>query len=169
MKDTVNTLKEITAVMDFQGKTQSDIEYGYVYIQKFVKGEYVDTVIYDSRDGKWFRSIEYNAGYGGQELFGTIVFNDDSWLERDEYDGSENWIIKKLPEATDVFPKSQNQKDYEEGEQQVKWLLENNISISALLERLEINAIDDNCTRSYCDGFKSAVKQHILNQIKENK
>ena len=36
-------------------------------------------------------SIEYYDGYGMQELYGVIVFNDHSWLTRGEYDGSEWW------------------------------------------------------------------------------
>ena len=36
-------------------------------------------------------SIEYDDGYGLQELYGVIVFNDHSWLTRGEYDGSEWW------------------------------------------------------------------------------
>lgn len=36
-------------------------------------------------------SIEYHDGYGMQELYGVIVFNDHSWLTRGEYDGAEWW------------------------------------------------------------------------------
>lgn len=39
----------------------------------------------------------YDAGYGGQELFGYVWFQDGSWLERGEYDGSEWWAYKKTP------------------------------------------------------------------------
>ncbi len=41
--------------------------------------------------------FEYDDGYGGQELFGCVWFN-DSWLERGEYDGSEWWNDKKYPD-----------------------------------------------------------------------
>lgn len=46
-----------------------------------------------------FKEINYNPGYGGQEIASdlTIVFFDDSWLERGEYDGSEWWSYKKYP------------------------------------------------------------------------
>lgn len=40
----------------------------------------------------------YDAGYGSQELFGTIWFSDGAWAERYEYDGSECWVIKEYPE-----------------------------------------------------------------------
>lgn len=41
--------------------------------------------------------FEYDNSYGAQHLFGTVWFNDDSWLERGEYDGSEWWEHKSLP------------------------------------------------------------------------
>lgn len=42
-------------------------------------------------------TINYDNGYGGQKLFGTVWFEDDSWLERGEHDGSEWWEHKKTP------------------------------------------------------------------------
>lgn len=41
--------------------------------------------------------FNYDDGYGCQELFGTVLFSGGSWLERDEYDGSENWAWKTTP------------------------------------------------------------------------
>lgn len=49
---------------------------------------------------KFIESLDFNydAGYGGQELFGTVWLNNsESWLERREYDGSEWWVLKQLP------------------------------------------------------------------------
>lgn len=40
----------------------------------------------------------YDNGYGGQELFGTIWYEDGSWSERGEYDGSEWWEYKRVPD-----------------------------------------------------------------------
>lgn len=42
--------------------------------------------------------FEYDDGYGGQELFGTVWFTDNMWAERHEYDGSEWWTLKQYPE-----------------------------------------------------------------------
>ncbi len=42
-------------------------------------------------------SFSYDAGYGGQELFGTIWYTDGTWSERGEYDGSEWWDYKACP------------------------------------------------------------------------
>jgi hypothetical protein len=40
---------------------------------------------------------EYYNGYGGQELDGIIWCEDDVWLTRGEYDGSEWWETNKYP------------------------------------------------------------------------
>lgn len=42
--------------------------------------------------------FEYDAGYGGQELFGTIWYADGSWSDRGEYDGSEWWEHHTVPD-----------------------------------------------------------------------
>ena len=42
-------------------------------------------------------NVEYNSGYGGQELYGNVWFKDGTWLERGEYDGSEWWEHKVCP------------------------------------------------------------------------
>lgn len=39
----------------------------------------------------------YDNGYGSQKIDGFIVFNDKTWLERSEYDGSEWWDYKECP------------------------------------------------------------------------
>lgn len=46
-------------------------------------------------------NVNYNNGYGGQELWGTVWLMDNTWLTRGEYDGSEWWehhVIPKIPE-----------------------------------------------------------------------
>jgi hypothetical protein len=45
--------------------------------------------------------FEYDAGFGGQELFGTIWYKDGTWSDRGEYDGSEWWQFHICP----VIPK----------------------------------------------------------------
>ena len=47
--------------------------------------------------------IDYDSGYGIQELFGIIVFKDGTWLEREEYDGSEWWKHCELPTEESLF------------------------------------------------------------------
>lgn len=45
--------------------------------------------------------FEYDAGYGSQELFGMVWFNDGYWMDRYEYDGSESWDWHKYPTIPD--------------------------------------------------------------------
>lgn len=55
----------------------NDLQYDYV-------GNSLDDV----------ENLEYDAGFGTQELYGYVWFKDGSWLERHEYDGSEEWVFK---------------------------------------------------------------------------
>jgi len=50
---------------------------------------------------KALAEIDYDNGYGTQELFGVIVLNNNGWLERYEYDGSECWVHKVPPTEPD--------------------------------------------------------------------
>ena len=43
-------------------------------------------------------NFNYDSGYGGKELFGTIWLIDGTWCTRGEYYGSEWWEHNKLPE-----------------------------------------------------------------------
>jgi len=47
--------------------------------------------------------IEYDSGYGGNEipLELTVVFTDESWMQRAEYDGSEWWDYHRVPVPAD--------------------------------------------------------------------
>lgn len=44
-------------------------------------------------------NYEYDSGYGGQEVYGTIWYKDGTWSERGEYDGSEWWEYKACPDV----------------------------------------------------------------------
>lgn len=50
--------------------------------------------------------FEYNSGYGGQELFGTIWHEDGTWQSRGEYDGSEWWEHNEVPEIPSNLQKN---------------------------------------------------------------
>ena len=59
------------------------------------------TTGWDSEDWTKFLSdidFEYDAGYGGQNLFGTIWYADGTWSDRGEYDGSEWWDYHYCPQ-----------------------------------------------------------------------
>ena len=40
----------------------------------------------------------YDAVFGGQELYGIVYCEDNIWLDRGEYDGSEWWQTHKYPD-----------------------------------------------------------------------
>lgn len=42
-------------------------------------------------------NFNYDNGYVRQEVFGVVWLTDGTWLERYEYDGAEEWALKKLP------------------------------------------------------------------------
>lgn len=57
---------------------------------------------------EWLAFLEglrfnYDDGFGSQHLFGVIWFKDGSWLERSEYDGSENWVLKRTPDVPQLL------------------------------------------------------------------
>jgi hypothetical protein len=41
--------------------------------------------------------FNYDSGFGGQELYGTIWLKDGTWYTRGEYDGSEWWQYHCCP------------------------------------------------------------------------
>jgi hypothetical protein len=53
-----------------------------------------------------FLDREYDAGYGGQELYGIIYCEDGIWIDRAEYDGSEWYEVHKYPGLRDIFDES---------------------------------------------------------------
>lgn len=87
-----NLLKETLSDIKFNGKTPEDI------------------LFIGSRDGEYsctwdefivLANIEYDSGYGGQEIASdlVIVFKDNTYMDRYEYDGSESWAYNETPKA----------------------------------------------------------------------
>lgn len=73
---------------------------GCNYREGFLKTGFSDDVY------KIFLSVldfEYDNGYGGQELYGTIWYEDGTWSSRDEYDGSEWWEHNECPEIPETL------------------------------------------------------------------
>ncbi len=84
-----NLLAETLKVLEANGKKQSEIlwcgskEYGWFSWERFKA---------------LAKDLEYDAGYGGQEIANDlIVVAATWWLERHEYDGSEWWALKEMP------------------------------------------------------------------------
>ncbi|WP_283584658.1 hypothetical protein [Limosilactobacillus urinaemulieris] len=86
-----NVVEEIKGCVDHINKKESDIDWigskdgNYAMKWKKFKGK--------------FRNIFYDNGFGAQKIAQDLVvaFNDNSWLEREEYDGAESWTYKEAP------------------------------------------------------------------------
>lgn len=59
-------------------------------------------------------NFEYDTGYGLQNLCGYIWYNNGTWSERGEYDGSEWWEHKKAPIFNDILTNLNNYKNNDE-------------------------------------------------------
>jgi len=73
------------------GKDYGDNEIDYINLKTF----------YSQKGYEDFLTkldIKYDNGFGGQNLFGTIWFEDETWAGRGEYDGSEWWEYYKCPD-----------------------------------------------------------------------
>lgn len=98
-----NLLKETLEILTLNDKSPADVL--WVGVRKTDKPGEVGTWDQFAR----LADIDYDSGYGGNEISGgLVVVGADWWLERGEYDGSEWWEFKKLPEAplepTDLRP-----------------------------------------------------------------
>ena len=88
-------LKIVGAIIQFGDYNDNDIPDKFILSLLYTEDEYNDFLKYMDR--------EYYSGYGGQELFGTVVCEDGVWLDRYEYDGSESWQMNKYPKLGDMF------------------------------------------------------------------
>ena len=48
-------------------------------------------------------NFKYDSGFGGQELYGFVALENGEWLEREEYDGAENWALKAYPKFENII------------------------------------------------------------------
>ena len=80
------------------------VQFGDDYLEKNEK--YVLPLLYTQEEyDDFLKKInkEYDAGYGGQELFGVIVCENGVWMDRGEYDGSEWWNTHIYPNLAETF------------------------------------------------------------------
>lgn len=86
-----NLLEETVNVLSKFEKSTSDV--------RWIGGK---GFIGDWADFESIANFEYDNGYGGNEIDSTLkIVGDDWWLERGEYDGSEWWEFKILPNKID--------------------------------------------------------------------
>jgi hypothetical protein len=83
--------------------------YDYSYNSSYEPANYIDLKInYTTEKYNEFLNkldVEYDNGFGGQELFGIIWFEDGTFGSRGEYDGSEWWRYTKCPEIPNELVK----------------------------------------------------------------
>jgi hypothetical protein len=98
-----NVVEELERAMEYADKKIEDIDWMHISVAKY--GDEAITMLPtdDYQEFvKTFKDVDYDSGYGGQELFGVVVFKDNTWLERFEYDGSEYWDYKETPKRGDI-------------------------------------------------------------------
>ena len=103
----INFLSETNKMIESCGYSESDIY--FCQVEHYNYNTNTDDLIQFSYDFfKKFANFEYDNGYGIEQIPERmkIVFKDNSWIERNTYDGSEWWEYKKTP----VF----NQKNFVE-------------------------------------------------------
>ena len=96
-----------TELMEIVESKKKHIKCAYITYGKFnfkaddiISKEIILKVNYSNEEYETFLKeldFEYDNGYGMQELGGLVWFDDNSWLERREYDGSEWWEYKQYP------------------------------------------------------------------------
>ncbi len=75
------------------------------YIDSLNK-KFVLPLLYTDEEYKSFLKFldrKYDNGYGSQELFGIIVCKNGIWMDRHEYNGSENWEVNHYPDLGKLF------------------------------------------------------------------
>lgn len=83
----INLLQETIDMLGEHGKTIYDIK--WFGCDEFAIPENQFQELFD---------VNYDNGFGAQEIaMDLIVCGDDWWLEREEYDGAENWVFKTMP------------------------------------------------------------------------
>lgn len=97
----INFLKETIRELEINGRTEADVLWvgrDYIKYSKYLDGE---RITYKNTWENFCANadFEYDDGYGGNEIpMDLIVVGKDFWLERHEYDGSEWWEFKEMPE-----------------------------------------------------------------------
>ena len=86
----MNLWKETVAKLEKHGKTVSEIKFVQTYRGRMENFE------------ELAKQINYDDGYGGQEIDSSLVIvGDDWWLEKAEYDGAGWFEFKQQPIALD--------------------------------------------------------------------
>ena len=97
----INAKQELLQLLEGKAKVKCvKITKGYQYDDEDQCPEYVLKLSHSEQEFNDFLKLldfEYDSGYGGQELYGTVWLEDGTWCTRGEYDGSEWWEHNVLP------------------------------------------------------------------------
>jgi len=89
-EETIRAVEHIGKnIVDIRHSSIARLEFEHYEFETIYKGKALDLEALD---------FSYDEGYGTQEISGFIVFLDNSWLSRQEYDGSEWWEYHTCPE-----------------------------------------------------------------------
>lgn len=84
----INLLEETKRVLEDYGHTLSDIVWVGCYDYRIEIDQFIELA-----------NVVYDNGYGSEEVAtDLLVVGNDWWLERHEYDGSEWWEYKSMPQ-----------------------------------------------------------------------
>lgn len=105
MSDKINAKEELLHVIEYE-----QVKVIGAVVQFGDYGDDIDSfslpLLYTEQDWENFLKFldrDYDSGYGGQNLFGTVVCEDGIWFDRGEYDGSEWWETHKYPNLAEMF------------------------------------------------------------------
>ena len=91
----IGNYKLIAANVSFGELHQSDTIENFKLKPLYTKEEYNNFLTFLDR--------EYYNGFGSQELYGLIYCEDGVWIKREEYDGSEWWVVVFYPDLNLCF------------------------------------------------------------------
>lgn len=146
-----NLLKETIEKLYSHDKTPQDVLY---VVSRDCKATWEDFVE--------LADFEYDAGYGGAEISPELyIVGDNWWLERHEYDGSEWWEFKTLPQAPAEFTHSLVVRD---GQEEIAVKPKTEEDMIALIKR-DVFIMDNGTlftTKEYLKGIKWFYEKYKL-------
>ena len=95
----INAKDELLSALANVNQSIKDIIAFNIYYESFDENKSFKGTTLDLSSLDFF----YNEGYGLQHLYGTILFKDNTWLSRWEYDGSEGWEYNIPPTVDDIL------------------------------------------------------------------
>jgi len=104
----VRTISMVNPIQSIQADTLKKVHtnivaYGYLQSADFIRFFQSSEAFVDALTAlEDYMGNRYDSGFGGQMVYGIIVFDNQSWLERREYDGSEWWQKCSFPTVSKV-------------------------------------------------------------------